>query len=48
MDRFEKAGAFQVHWDGKDAAGQAVPSGLYFYKLETPSFSEVQKMIMIE
>ncbi len=48
VDRFERAGEFQVHWDGKDAAGQAVPTGLYFYKLDTPSFSEVQKMIIIE
>ena len=29
----QQAGHYQVAWDGKDAAGRAVASGLYLYRL---------------
>ena len=30
------AGSYEINWDGLDAAGQAVSSGTYFYRLEVP------------
>ena len=27
------SGVHEVNWDGRDAAGRQVPSGLYFYRL---------------
>ncbi len=33
IDETQPAGAYQVGWDGRDAAGQPVASGTYFYRL---------------
>ncbi|MCC7430195.1 T9SS type A sorting domain-containing protein, partial [bacterium] len=37
-----------VVWNGKDASGNAVSSGVYFYKLETGNFSETKKMLFLK
>ncbi|UCF69793.1 MAG: T9SS type A sorting domain-containing protein, partial [candidate division WOR-3 bacterium] len=40
-------GEFSVVWDGRDNAGKAVASGVYFYSLETPEtriFRQLVKM----
>ncbi len=43
-----KAGRYKVVWEGKDSAGNRVSSGIYFYRLETASFSQTKKMIMVK
>ena len=40
------AGPHQVRWEGRDASGRAAPSGLYFYRLETPHGSQVGRMML--
>ena len=35
-------------WDGKDDRGRSVPSGAYSYVLETESFRDVQKMVLLK
>lgn len=35
-------------WDGKDASGKAVSSGMYFYRLQNGSFSKTHKMILMK
>lgn len=42
------AGFYSVTWDGTDTHGQAVGNGLYFYRLETPSFRRTGKMMLIK
>ena len=37
----------RLTWDGRDDGGQAVPSGLYFYKLEFGDRSAVRKMLLL-
>ncbi len=37
-----------VVWDGKNDLGKEVPSGLYFYKLETENKNYLRKMLLIK
>ncbi|MEO5987855.1 MAG: FlgD immunoglobulin-like domain containing protein [Candidatus Eisenbacteria bacterium] len=41
------AGEHDVAWDGRDAAGRAVPAGLYFAQLVTPVGSKLQRVVRI-
>ena len=41
------AGRHSIDWDGKDDFGYNLSSGVYLYKLTSPDFSEVKKMILI-
>jgi hypothetical protein len=36
-----------VYWDGKNEAGEKVNSGVYFYSLVTPDFSQTRKFVII-
>jgi hypothetical protein len=44
----QEAGYHKVIWDGKNAYGQSVPSGAYFYKLEAGDFAQSMKMILLK
>jgi hypothetical protein len=35
-------------WDGMDNSGQRTSSGVYFYRLDAPNFSAVNKMVMMK
>jgi len=37
-----------VVWDGMDDAGTKCASGVYFYRMNTPTFSESHKMVMLK
>ncbi len=42
------AGYHNVAWDGRNAKGKKVVSGIYFYKLKTESFADVKKMSLVK
>ncbi|HXX62577.1 MAG TPA: FlgD immunoglobulin-like domain containing protein [Bacteroidota bacterium] len=42
------AGEYRVVWDGADANGAKVSSGIYFYRIEAGSFNSVRKMLLIK
>ncbi|WP_456426722.1 FlgD immunoglobulin-like domain containing protein [Rhodocaloribacter sp.] len=42
------AGRHQASWDGRNAAGSPVPSGIYFYRLETGATAQTRRMMMIK
>ena len=42
------AGEHHVIWNGTDNAGQVLPSGLYFYKLNTGTEQRTSKMLMLK
>jgi len=44
----QKAGYYQIVWDGRNEAGQTVSSGLYLYRVQAGSFVATQKMLMLK
>lgn len=49
LDRSERpAGQHRIVWDGTNEAGQRVASGLYFFRLNSGSFSAVRRMALIK
>jgi hypothetical protein len=42
------AGQVQVAWDGNDKTGNAIASGVYFYRLETKAFTATKKMTLMK
>jgi len=42
------AGYHQVVWQGRDAYGNTVPSGMYFYRMEANGFSSTRKMVFLK
>lgn len=52
-NKFQKAGAYSINWDGKDGGGTRMPAGVYFLNLriednEGRCFSRVTKIIAVE
>lgn len=47
-DGWGNKGLQSINWDGRDAKGQSVASGVYFYRLSTSKESRVQKMMVIK
>ncbi|RKX70009.1 hypothetical protein DRP43_03805 [candidate division TA06 bacterium] len=37
----------EVVWDGKDESGRQLPSGIYFYRLHTDTFTSTKKCIIL-
>ena len=42
------AGTYTVEWDGKDADGKTVASGVYFTRMQAGTFSTTKKMSLIK
>ena len=42
------AGQHTLNWNGRDSRGNSVGSGLYFYKLSTPSINQTKKMVIVK
>ena len=47
VDRHETAGAKSVTWNGTGDRGVPVSSGIYFYRMIAPGFSETRKMVLL-
>ena len=43
----EPAGRYRIQWDRTDLSGAPVPSGVYFYRIETGDFVKIKKMIVL-
>ena len=37
-----------AYWDGRNANGEPVASGLYFYQLATPSYRQLRRMVILK
>ncbi|GAB4330609.1 MAG: hypothetical protein Kow0037_06510 [Calditrichia bacterium] len=45
---FQKAGRYTVYWDATNEYGEAVGSGIYFYRIEAGKHSAIRKMILMK
>ena len=43
-----EAGSHSVRWDSKDNQGNAVSSGIYLYKVQAGTFTQVKKMTLLK
>jgi hypothetical protein len=41
-------GEFTVVWDGRDNSGRNATSGIYFYRMSTPTYNQVHKMMLLK
>lgn len=46
-DKMYAAGEHAVVWDGTDAGGAQVSSGVYFYRMVTGKFTATRKMALV-
>ena len=37
-----------AYWDGRNALGEQVASGIYFYQLTTPSFQQTRRLVIVK
>lgn len=48
VDEVQNAGVWTVRWNGLDAAGQQVSSGIYLYRLTTDAYVSTKKMMFLK
>ncbi len=48
IDRVQDAGRHHTVWQGVNAQGETVSSGIYFYQLQTNKYSEKKKLLYIK
>lgn len=48
VDELREAGIHKVEWDGRDATGREVASGIYFYRISAGNLLQVKKMIVLK
>ncbi len=41
-------GRYSVNWNGRNKWGKQIASGMYFYRMETPKFQSVKKLIFLK
>ena len=37
-----------AYWDGRNALGESVASGIYFYQLTTPTFQQTRRLVIVK
>ncbi len=47
LNEVVEARMYDVEWDGRDAAGRTVASGVYFYRLRTEEFVQTRRMVLV-
>ena len=48
VDAVQDRGPHTTVWDGRDAAGRELSSGVYFYRLKMAGIEETRKMLLLK
>ncbi len=48
VNEVRPAGAYSISWRGRDDGGHSVASGIYFYRLEAGTFTNVRKLMLLK
>jgi hypothetical protein len=48
VSEYQSAGSYDIVWDGKNARGRKVTSGIYFYRLEVNGVSQTRRMVLLK
>jgi hypothetical protein len=48
VDERRPAGRHAVPWDGRNAGGEPVATGVYFYRMQAGSFVQTRKMVLLK
>jgi hypothetical protein len=48
VDELKESGEYSVNWNGLNASGQRVSSGVYFYRMSAGEFSAMRKMVIVK
>ena len=48
VNKFSDPGSYSVTWDGRNDAGQIVPSGQYVYRIQASHYTASKKMIFLK
>ena len=48
VDGEVEPGNYQVVWDGRNDKGEDVSSGIYFYRMNTETFTKNRRLILIK
>lgn len=48
VDGNQAAGSYDITWNGRDAYGREVSSGVYLYRLVSGKYNSIKKMIMLK
>ncbi len=47
IDAIQPAGQYTIHWDGSDAQGHPMASGIYFYTLQAGPYIKTRKLLLL-
>ena len=47
VDRVQPMGEYGARWNGTDDQGRPLPSGAYFYRMESQGFADSRKLILL-
>lgn len=48
LERDLTPGIYDITWDGRDAQGRALSSGVYIYRMTTANFQQVKRMLLMK
>lgn len=48
LDDYRPPGSHVVTWNGEDNSGRPVPSGIYFYRIQSEEFAQTRKMVLMK